>query len=68
LRGEGLGNWQIVLKENDQKILTGSGSTVLIALYRFVGLLYLKGLFCENDFHLIGFRAAKILLENKKRR
>jgi len=62
-----LGNWQIILKENDQKILTGSGSTVLIALYRFVGLLYLKGLFCENDFHLIGFRAAKILLENKKR-
>lgn len=62
-----MGNWQIILKENDQKILTGSGSTVLIALYRFVGLLYLKGLFCENDFHLIGFRAAKILLENKKR-
>jgi len=45
LRGEGLGNWQIVLKENDQKILTGSGSTVLIALYRFVGLLYLKVIF-----------------------
>lgn len=68
MRGEGLGNWQIVLKENNQKILTGSGSTVLIALYRFVGLLYLKGLFCENDFHKIGFRAASKLLKNKTRR
>jgi hypothetical protein len=62
-----LGQWQIILKENDKKILTGSGKTVLVALYKFIGLCYLKGLFCENDFSRIGYNFGKRFIKKEKK-
>ncbi|MDQ1253025.1 MAG: hypothetical protein QG646_2170 [Euryarchaeota archaeon] len=46
------------LAENDIKIFSCSGSTVLITLYKFTGLLFLKGLCCEHDFQNYGRKFA----------
>lgn len=57
--------WTIQLKQNDVKILRCGGLTVASALYKFIGLLFLKGLFCEADYYKLGQRVALKLMKKR---